>query len=384
MGFLSGKRWPGSVIPYEVAPDILIDSVATTAVNAAIKEWNNRTVMQFIARTQDEPDYVMFRKDTQACNSPVGRQGGKQFISCAIAGSPSAVMHEMGHAVGFFHEHQRPDRDTFVTVTNTAIQNEPVNFAIEQNGAMVTSYDCKSIMHYSVNPGKISTAACPTIGNSVQLTPFDIAAVSGWRELDNNPSTTAIVVHAWHLYQMHSDGRIWIYTGPPLTGWLELDNNPATRAIVASGELTDAQGHLYQLHDNGRIFYYTGPPFTGWLELDNNPATQKIVADGNALYQMHNDGRIWVYTGPPLTGWLELDNNPATVQIAAGRGRLYQKHNDGRIWQYTGPPLTGWTQLPRTGHIAAVKQISVGGPWPSFVHEVYQLHSDGRILSTLR
>lgn len=300
MGFLSGKRWPGSVIPYDVAPDILIDSVATSAVDAAIKEWNNRTVMQFIARTQDEPDYVMFRKDTQACNSPVGRQGGKQFISCAIAGSPSAVMHEMGHAVGFFHEHQRPDRDTFVTVTNTAIQNEPVNFAIEQNGAMVTSYDCKSIMHYSVNPGKISTAACPTIGNSVQLTPFDIAAVSGWRELDNNPSTTAIVVHAWHLYQMHSDGRIWIYTGPP------------------------------------------------------------------------------------LTGWLELDNNPATVQIAAGRGRLYQKHNDGRIWQYTGPPLTGWTQLPRTGHIAAVKQIAVGGPWPSFVHEVYQLHSDGRILSTLR
>jgi hypothetical protein len=38
---------------------------------------------------------------------------------------------------------------------------------------------------------------------------------------------------AEQLYQMHSDGSIWFYTGPPMTGWQKLDNNPKTKAIMA-------------------------------------------------------------------------------------------------------------------------------------------------------
>ena len=187
--------------------------------------------------------------------------------------------------------------------------------------------------------------------------------LTGWQMLDNNSRARAIVASGNLLYQMHGDGTIWIYTGPPLTGWQMLDNNPRARAIAASGR------KLYQLHDDGTIWIYTGPPLTGWQMLDNNPRTIAIAASGGALYQLHGDGTIWVYTGTPLTGWQMLDNNPATTAILASPAALYQMHGDGTIWIYTGPPLTGWQMLdnnPRARAIAADEGL-------------YQLHGDGTV-----
>jgi hypothetical protein len=51
--------------------------------------------------------------------------------------------------------------------------------------------------------------------------------------LDNNPRAREFAA-GQNLYQMHGDGTIWIYTGPPLTGWLTLDNNPATTSIMTA------------------------------------------------------------------------------------------------------------------------------------------------------
>lgn len=51
--------------------------------------------------------------------------------------------------------------------------------------------------------------------------------------LDNNPKERAIAANT-HLYQLHGDGTIWNYTGPPLSGWQTLDTNPATTAILVA------------------------------------------------------------------------------------------------------------------------------------------------------
>lgn len=53
-----------------------------------------------------------------SCCSYVGRKGnGRQGISvgknCDKFG---IVVHEIGHTVGFWHEHTRPDRGTFVNI----------------------------------------------------------------------------------------------------------------------------------------------------------------------------------------------------------------------------------------------------------------------------
>lgn len=74
--------------------------------------------------------YVYFRGKVFACLfvfrccSYVGRRGdGPQAISigknCDKFG---IVVHELGHVIGFWHEHTRPDRDTHVSIIKENIQ----------------------------------------------------------------------------------------------------------------------------------------------------------------------------------------------------------------------------------------------------------------------
>lgn len=55
------------------------------------------------------------------CSSYVGRIGGRQTISIgnsdgSITCKHGNIVHEIAHALGFFHEHSRPDRDEYVSV----------------------------------------------------------------------------------------------------------------------------------------------------------------------------------------------------------------------------------------------------------------------------
>lgn len=55
------------------------------------------------------------------CSSYVGRIGGHQTISVgnadqSIVCKKGNIIHEIAHALGFFHEHSRPDRDDYVDV----------------------------------------------------------------------------------------------------------------------------------------------------------------------------------------------------------------------------------------------------------------------------
>lgn len=58
-----------------------------------------------------------------SCNSMVGAIGGEQILNmgdgCQYVG---LVLHEFGHAIGYFHEHNRPDRDDVVNIMWDNIQ----------------------------------------------------------------------------------------------------------------------------------------------------------------------------------------------------------------------------------------------------------------------
>ena len=95
------------------------------------------------------------------------------------------VLHELGHAIGFYHEHNRPDRDDYIDVIYDSIKEDYVfAFRRKQPGSVNTlglGYDFRSIMHYgrrtfsrdgsdTIRP-KVQTS----IGNRQQLSPLDIA-----------------------------------------------------------------------------------------------------------------------------------------------------------------------------------------------------------------
>ncbi len=292
------------------------------------------------------------------------------------------VRHETGHTLGFPHEHMRSqiidriDREKAITLfmSTQGWSREKVIAQVLtplDNSALIATAqaDPNSIMCYFLPASIMKDGVAVNGGPDIDTLDAQFAAsiypkFANWQLLDNNPATGSITADGGALYQVHKNGRIWKYTGTPLTGWQELDNNPATKKIAA------ANGNLYQLHNSGRIWKYVSPPMTGWQEIDNNPSTVDIVATGGDLYQLHNNGRIWKYTGVPHTGWQEIDNNPATRRIAAAGGKLYQLHNNGRIWKYVGPPMTGWQELDNNPATASIMAAD---------NDLYQMHNNGRI-----
>ncbi len=61
-------------------------------------------------------------------------------------------MHELGHALGFYHEHERRDRDRFIQVLrDNVLPNALRRFDIQDHVAAVGApYDYASIMHFSL------------------------------------------------------------------------------------------------------------------------------------------------------------------------------------------------------------------------------------------
>lgn len=143
--------WPHATVPYEISSDaapysFLIDLAATTLTY--------RTHFKFVTHTS-EPDYVIVTMTADASHSAVGRKGGAQFVwlnPASVKGiSPNVVMHELGHAIGRRHEHQRPDRDMFITVNYGNVEQDDVDqFVLDQwdPGFPRYPYDVDFIMHY--------------------------------------------------------------------------------------------------------------------------------------------------------------------------------------------------------------------------------------------
>ncbi|KAM7433979.1 hypothetical protein ABFA07_015864 [Porites harrisoni] len=149
-----GGLWPNGVVVYEIAPDLARSSTAINAIKAGMNEWTRKTCISFKKRN-GEGSFVRFQNGAQnQCSSQVGRTGRAQAITlgarCWVKG---IVVHEIGHAVGFFHEQSRPDRDDFVTILwNNIEQDKKHNFnkyARSQIDSLGSPYDYGSVMHYS-------------------------------------------------------------------------------------------------------------------------------------------------------------------------------------------------------------------------------------------
>ena len=65
----------------------------------------------------DPPDYVEFTYTDKTCfSSFLGKKGGRQVVNIGKSCPYGTIVHELLHAMGFGHEHSRPDRDEYVTV----------------------------------------------------------------------------------------------------------------------------------------------------------------------------------------------------------------------------------------------------------------------------
>lgn len=150
------RIWDFGVIPYEI--DGNFSGGHKALFKQAMRHWENFTCIKFVERNPaDHPNYIVFTERPCGCCSFVGKRGnGPQAISigknCDKFG---IVVHELGHVVGFWHEHTRPDRENHVKIYKDNIMTgQEYNFnklSVDEVNSLGQSYDYDSIMHYARN-----------------------------------------------------------------------------------------------------------------------------------------------------------------------------------------------------------------------------------------
>ena len=148
--------WPPPIIPYEIPPSEFT-TAESAQIHSAIAYLNENSNVCLLPRTF-EPDYIELARSEGDFNSAssVGYRGGVHRATFAPNQTRRMYLHEFCHLFGLFHEHQRPDRDSFVTVL---FDNIPQIYwpQFERYPADTTAYywsrdyDFRSVMHYAEN-----------------------------------------------------------------------------------------------------------------------------------------------------------------------------------------------------------------------------------------
>ncbi|MED6242255.1 hypothetical protein ATANTOWER_002185 [Ataeniobius toweri] len=182
---LPGDKLWTSPVPYVL--DQSLDLKAKGVILRALDPFRVKSCIDF--KPRDSEEYYIDIKKLDGCWSYIGRlfTNGQELSIGLNCDSIGVVEHEILHALGFYHEQSRYDRDSHVQIVyNNIIAGKEHNFrkvASQDSTTHGVPYDYMSVMHYSKNG--FSNGNGPTIitidpkfqdliGQRLEMSPSDV------------------------------------------------------------------------------------------------------------------------------------------------------------------------------------------------------------------
>ncbi|XP_064646852.1 uncharacterized protein LOC135499821 [Lineus longissimus] len=153
------KAWPGGVVPYEFNSNYPAEGKGY--VYKAMRTIENDSCITFVVRTTQDKYMIIGNSEPSQCySSGIGypwtwydETRNMNFGWCW--NDVPSIIHELYHALGFWHEMSRPDRDDYIEIIWKNVQpGEGNKFQFQKAGTSTFSgypYDYLSIMHYPLN-----------------------------------------------------------------------------------------------------------------------------------------------------------------------------------------------------------------------------------------
>ena len=180
--FVEGARtWPQGVVAYRIEPLLLKRAGATgsdcegwrtwrssaqaSVVCRGMAEWARQTGVRFVAAKTTQRDALVIR-DGAANTARLGYFPSGNYMTVALDTNYRSVLHELGHALGLIHEHQRNDRGDYIRLSpviahimskclgSDLCRRISREYYTLPKATISSEYDPCSIMHYE--PGLLA------------------------------------------------------------------------------------------------------------------------------------------------------------------------------------------------------------------------------------
>ena len=144
--------WPEGRVPYKI--EASIGATTKPRLLAAMQEWQTKTAqrVRFEEALPTDTAYVRITEGSTLVSPFVGYRAGRVVtLHLRNPENITVIRHEIGHVLGFHHEHKRLDRNGYIQVVNANIvdtQHCRYQFSACSYCTPVGDYDPKSVMHY--------------------------------------------------------------------------------------------------------------------------------------------------------------------------------------------------------------------------------------------
>lgn len=317
---LEANFWDCTV-PY--AFDASISGTSRANFLSAIEHWEAVTPLRF----EEDPNAVdrIHVRGASGCSAQVGRQGGAQRLTLSQTCTRGNAIHEVGHAVGLWHEQSRLDAAEHVEVHwNRIATSRQHNFrSWEQRGREGIDrgeYDIGSLMQYgswSFKPAGSTCTEADTSGCTITtvdgayipaqrdgLSPSDIAAID---EMYGHCGAPTPVTPGAAPLPFGEELAIEL-TAQPLVFELVIDAPTAVTIDVEVLFSTVSTLHVWQ--DGSLLATGIENPYSGgrmlYAELEAGTYQLELAGEGSATVQARS-GRVHGYAddaGDPA--WLAV------------------------------------------------------------------------------